>query len=201
MESMNDANNISTTRRPTTWLLAAVAIAAVVGVLAFALSGSYKSDISWLYSQSANSAELIGQGGNKYELVMNGVDIHTIMFADRPDRDVKVVATQKIVDGWETAFASSAPNAVLVEHEPSGETDSLVVVLRSPKYDSIKEVLTYQVELLADEQHPERLKQMANAHDEAPLKFSSVSLFIHNVTTPGGAPVLSGPGASALAEN
>lgn len=200
MESMNDANKTSTTRRPTRWLLVTVAVAAVVGVLAIVLSGSKKSDISWLYSQSANSAELIGQGGDKYELVMKGVDIHTIMFADRPDRDVEVVTTQKIVDGWETAFASSAPNAVLVEHEPSGETDSLVVVLRSPKYDSVRDILTYQVELLADEEHPERLKQMANVHDEAPLEFSAVSLFIDNVTTPGGAPVLSGPGASALAE-
>ena len=193
------ANRLVTKKR-VVWLSVILIFAALLGLVLFLLTDKKETEVSWLYSQTAESAEMVSLGGDKYELTLNNVDLHTIMFSDRPDRLVDIVATQQIIDGWDIAFAESAPNAVLVEHEPSGESDSLVVVLYSPKYDSMAGTLTYQVELLADEQHPERLKQIANAHDVPPLEFKVVSLFIDNVTAPGAMSVLSGPGASALAE-
>ena len=193
------ANRLITKKR-VVWLSVTLTFVLALGLVMFLMTDKKETEISWLYSQTAESAEMVSLGGNKYELTLNDVDLHTIMFSDRPDRIVDIVSTQKIIDGWDIAFAESAPNAVLVEHEPSGESDSLVVVLYSPEYDSLKSTLTYQVEVLSDEQHPERLKQIANAHDVPPTEFEAVSLFIDNVTTPGGTPVLSGPGASALAE-
>ena len=200
MEPVDFVTQPLITKKRVLWLSVTLIFAALLGLVLFLMTDKKETEISWLYSQTAESAEMVSLGGNKYELTLIDVDIHTIMFSDRPDRIVDIVATQQIIDGWDIAFAESAPNAVLVEHEPTGETDSLVVVLYSPEYDSMTSTLTYQVELLADEQHPDRLKQIANAHDVPPLEFKVVSLFIDNVTAPGAMSVLSGPGASALAE-
>ena len=152
---------------------AVVVALGIVGVLAYLVSMVGDDDdtvalaageVSWLYSQTADGAELDDLGGGAYRLIMRGVDPHTIQFSDRPDRLVEIIDTARLVHHWPELFADSAPNAVLVEHEPSGETDSLVVVLTDPIYDMAARTLSYGVEILADELYPERLVALADGH-------------------------------------
>jgi hypothetical protein len=143
--------------------------------------GAGANDISWLFSQTSDSGRLELTDGEVTRLVMSGVDLHTIMFADRPDRLTEVIDTATITEQWDEMFADSAPNAVLVEHQPDGATDSLVVVLRRPVLDTVAGTLSYDIEVLADEQHPDSIDGLVgDLHDDPPAKFGAVSLFIDN---------------------
>lgn len=179
-------------------LVCAVGIAA--GIFRAVNGEDESNDVSWLYSQTAESGEIDDLGGGRYHIVMRGVDFHTIQFSDRPDRLVEVIDTADLVKQWDTLFATSSPNAVLVEHEPDGSTDSLVVVLQKPHFDYAEDELTYEAQILADEFHPERLKKLANAHMEPPVTMRAISLFIDSVVTEDavGAPVFTGPFAETL---
>ena len=186
----------------------------VTGVLAYLVSLIGDDDdtvvlaedeVSWLYSQTAEGAELDDLGDGYYRLVMRGVDPHTIQFSDRPDRLVEVINTSRLVHYWEELFADSAPNAVLIEHEPSGATDSLVVVLTNPSYDMAAHTLSYTVEVLADEFYPERLMALAKGHADPPVALRAVSLFIDSVQdlsddTGIDPTTITGDGAQALIE-
>lgn len=177
-----------------------VLFALVAGVFRLVKGEDESSDISWLYSQTADSGEMDDLGGGRYHIILRDVDYHTVQFSDRPDRLVKVIDTAELVKNWDTLFATSSPNAVLVEHEPDGSTDSLVVVLEKPHFDYELGELTYEAQLLADEYHPERLKKLANAHPEPPIAMRAVSLFIDSVATldTNNGPIFTGPGAEAL---
>jgi hypothetical protein len=77
-------------------------------------------------------------------------------------------------------FADSAPNAVLVEHDPTGNTDSLVVVLTDPVLDG--STMSYTAEILEDEAHPSSVEGLVGApHAEPPAEFADASLFIDDV--------------------
>ena len=142
-------------------------------------AGGEADDVSWLFSQTSDSGRLELTDSGATRLVMSGVDLHTIMFADRPDRSVEVIATATITEQWDEMFASSAPNAVLVEHEPDGPTDSLVVILSSPDLDIATGTLSYNIEVLADEDHPDSISELTgNVHNEPPTEFGDVTLFI-----------------------
>lgn len=180
--------------------LALLSIGALLYVLVIRDNGTANNEVSWLYSQTSDSAELDDLGAGNYRLIMRGVDLHTIQFSDRPDRLVDIIKTSNIVDAWDTYFETSAPNAVLVEHEPTGESDSLVVVLERPRYDIAAAELSYDITILTDEEHPERLKKLANSYAKAPVSMKAVSLFIDSVTTSDASPspIFSGPGAQEL---
>jgi hypothetical protein len=142
------------------------------------------ADVSWLASQTADSGRIEFTDGEATRLVLNDVDLHTIMFSDRPERLTDVVDTAAITEQWDELFADSAPNAVLVEHRPGGETDSLVVVLSSPVLDVASRTLSYDIEVLADEDHPESVSGLTgDVHDEAPTEFLAASLFIDNMSS------------------
>lgn len=181
-------------------LLCLVATIAIVSAVVGWIRDDSSSEVSWLFSQTADSAELDDLGNGKFRLVMRGVDAHTIQFSDRPERLVEVLPTAGFVDAWDKVFATSAPNAVLVEHEPNSSTDSLVVVLTNPQFDYEKDILSYDVKILEDELHPERLKKIANAHKNPPADMRAVSLFIDNATSAKttSSPIFTGPGANEL---
>lgn len=134
--------------------------------------------VSWLFSTTSDGGTLEETGGGKYLLTMTGVDKHTIAFADRPERDVDVVATGDFVASWEKNFAGDPPNAVLVEHDARGATDSLVLVLSDPVYDAKAATLTYAATVTTDEA-PDRVAALVGeAHSEIPTSFREASLFI-----------------------
>jgi len=134
--------------------------------------------VSWLFSTTSDGGTLKATGDGKYLLTLTGVDKHTIAFADRPERDVDVVATGDFVASWVKNFAGDPPNAVLIEHDPQGPADSLVLVLSHPVYDAKAATLTYAAKVTADEA-PDRVAALVGeAHAEAPARFRAASLFI-----------------------
>ena len=138
---------------------------------------------SWLFTQTAEGGRFEVTDGRVTRLVMTDVDLHTIAFSDRPDRLTEVAGTEGMTDAWDEMFGDDPPNAVLVEHSPAGETDSVVVVLRRPVFDASARTLTYDVEVLADEQHPESVEGLAGeVHEVPPTEFRAVSLFIDDTT-------------------
>lgn len=188
-------------------VVVAVGVIAVGILIALCLRDSSpfsnsEGEVSWLYSQSADAAELDDLGDGNYRLILRDIDPHTIQFSDRPDRLVEIIDTARLVHHWEELFADSAPNAVLIEHEPDGATDSLVVVLTNPVYDLAAGTLTYDVEILADEHHPERLVALVDHHQRPPVTMRAVSLFIDSVHNANGSGVdhatIAGPGAQRL---
>ena len=87
-------------------------------------------------------------GDNK--ITLQGPAAATLFFADRPERVVGHVSTQKFVSQWgdgENSFASDPPNAVVTFLE-SGDTipEDATVVLRDPQL--VGDTLTYRVEVL-----------------------------------------------------
>ena len=177
-----------------------VVFALAAGLFRLVKGEDESNEVSWLYSQTAESGEIDDLGGGRYHIVMRDVDFHTIQFSDRPDRLVEIIDTADLVKQWDTLFATSSPNAVLVEHEPDGRTDSIVVVLEKPHFDYAADELTYEAQILADELHPERLKKLANAHTDPPVAMRAISLFIDSVVTGDevGEPIFTGPFADAL---
>lgn len=138
------------------------------------------SSPSWLFSHTADAGTLTPEADGTYTLTMDDIDPKVMGFTDRPDRQTMILSAEDLVEAWPTMFADSAPNAVLVEHEPSGETDSLVVVLSDPRLDG--STMTYTAEILEDEAHPSSVEGIVNStHVDPPAEFADVSLFIDDV--------------------
>ena len=148
---------------------------------------------SWLFTQTSDSGRIEMTDGQATRLVMGDVDLHTIAFSDRPDRLTDVIDTGAMTDRWSDTFGDDPPNAVLVEHQPGGETDSLVMVLRRPVFDATARTLSYDIEILADEAHPESIEGLTGqVHQVPPTEFRAVSLFIDS-TNPYMPPVVVAP--------
>jgi hypothetical protein len=166
---------------------------ALVAIAAFAAAcqatpAIQQQEVSLLFSQTAATGRLEpASGDNAYSLVLEGIDAHTVIFADRPVREAGVITTGEFVDGWDEAFGDDPPNAALVEHDRSGVADTIVVRLSNPIYDLTAGTIRYDAVVLADEEHPDRLATVIRrAHGEPPTAFSTVSLFIDSVHSPPG---------------
>jgi hypothetical protein len=135
---------------------------------------------SWLFSHTADSGTLTPRADGTYDLALNGIDPNVIAFTDRPDRQTSIIEVAHLVEAWPAMFADSPPNAVLVEHDPAGTSDSLVVVLTEPRLEGT--TLTYRAAVLDEEDHPDQVTGLVNsAHAEPPASFSTVSMFIDDV--------------------
>ncbi len=103
-------------------------------------------DIEALFVQTAGS--LTSDGGKA--ITLRGLSPSTIYFADRPQREVGHMSTQRFVDLWvegENSFEADPPNAVLSFAEPADRTpEEVVVTIRSPRLDG--DALSYQVDVL-----------------------------------------------------
>jgi hypothetical protein len=78
-----------------------------------------------------------GMSSGDHTITLQGAGGATLFFADRPDRVVGHVSTQKFVNEWgngENSFAEDPPNAVAT------------VVLRNPQLAG--DALTYNIEVL-----------------------------------------------------
>jgi hypothetical protein len=84
------------------------------------------------------------------KLVLNGISLNTIVFADRPVRAAGHGLTKHIIEDWAKGagnFAKDPPNATVsaFTKDGSGVKDA-VVVLKSPKLDGDR--LTFDVQVL-----------------------------------------------------
>jgi hypothetical protein len=135
---------------------------------------------SWLFSLTAGAGTYTSGADGTGMLTLTDVDPHVTAFTDRPDRDTAIVPASKLVEAWPALFAESAPNAVLVEHDPGGETDSFVLELSDPTADG--STMTYRARVVIGEDHSEELPGLTSTPSESPpATFSTVSLFIDDV--------------------
>ena len=91
-----------------------------------------------------------GMSSDNQSITLHGAGGATLFFADRPDRVVGHVSTQKFVNEWgngENSFAEDPPNAVITFLESNDSTpEDATVVLRNPHMAG--DTLTYNVEVL-----------------------------------------------------
>lgn len=103
-------------------------------------------DIEALFVQTAGG--LTSQGGQT--ITLHDLSPSTIYFADRPQREVGHMSSQRFVDLWsegENSFETDPPNAVLSFAEPGDRTpEEIVVTIRNPNIDG--DSLTYEVTVL-----------------------------------------------------
>jgi hypothetical protein len=102
-------------------------------------------DIEALFVQTA--ARMTGDGDR---VVLHGLSPSTLYFADRPQRDIGHMSTDRFVEFWgegENSFATDPPNAVLPFAEPGDRPpEDVVVELRAPQLAG--DELSYSVKLL-----------------------------------------------------
>jgi hypothetical protein len=91
-----------------------------------------------------------GMTSGDHSVTLHGTGPATLFFADRPDRVVGHLSTQKFVSEWgdgENSFAEDPPNAVITFLESGDATpEDATVVLRDPQLAG--DTLTYNVEIL-----------------------------------------------------
>ncbi|HEU4784179.1 MAG TPA: hypothetical protein VFS83_12630 [Ktedonobacterales bacterium] len=91
-----------------------------------------------------------GMSSDNQSITLHGAGGATLFFADRPDRVVGHVSTQKFVNEWgngENSFAQDPPNAVVTFLESDDTTpEDATVVLRNPQMAG--DSLTYNIEVL-----------------------------------------------------
>ncbi|MFN7151412.1 MAG: hypothetical protein ACK4V6_18285, partial [Microthrixaceae bacterium] len=131
----------------------------------------------WLFTETATGGTFTTDADGTHTLTLNGIDPEVTAFTDRPDRDTAIVSTEMFVRSWPSIFEDSAPNAVLVEHEPTGASDSFVLTLTDPKLDGT--TLTFTAEIVDGKDHSDQLPGLTpTPHREPPATFSTTSLFI-----------------------
>jgi hypothetical protein len=146
-------------------------------------SGAESDAPSWLFSLSADSGTMTKTADGGYDLVLTGADDAFTAFTDRPNRETAIIPLSRAMQAWPQVFAESAPNAVIVEHEPSGESDSFVVELTEPRLiDS--STITFHAVLVTNQVQPASTKNVASStYATPPAVFKEASLFIDDVTT------------------
>ncbi len=152
-----------------------------------------KAPQSWLHVLTATGGTLTPANdpaaraagpGKPYRLVLTGVDRAAIAFADRPSRKATVSTTADLLKRWKTAFAASAPNAVLVAHDPGSgaEAYSIVITLAPPIVSKGGTTLTFDSLVLANENQPASIVKLtrtpARSTSNLPARFEDPSLFI-----------------------
>lgn len=136
---------------------------------------------SWLFTLTSTGGTFTTDAEGTHTLTLTGIDAGVTAFTDRPDRDAAVVPAEQFVQEWPSMFEDSAPNAVLVEHEPSGASDSFVVTLFDPVLEG--STLSFNAKIVDAEDHSDQIPGLtATPHREPPASFSTVSLFIDNVS-------------------
>ena len=139
-----------------------------------------------MFSYTARSGSMVEQPDGTYLLTLEHADENIVAFTDRPDRDTGIVPAAALVEEWPNLFADSAPNGVMVEHDPKGGTDSWVVELHDPAIDG--STVTFRVTVLDEEDHSASASRLTNeVYDTPPTQFRAVSLFIDDVDTGGAA--------------
>ncbi len=93
----------------------------------------------------------------------------TIVFSDRPARDVFTAPTPAFLDGF--GFdADNPPNAAMLMETADGETDIAVVELFNPTYEEATHTATYDIAVLANWENGLEL-----GFHEAPIDLSDLS--------------------------
>lgn len=156
---------------------------------------------SWLFSHTAGQGEIRTAAIGSLELVLRDLDAHVTAFTDRPYREARIETVAWLVDSWDALFTDDPPNAVLVEHDADGETESVVVTLLTPVLAD--DELRFVIEIIEADPGSD-VAQIADDQDVGPVRqFQQVSLFIDDVSmscAQGGTCVVGdiGPGGGVV---
>jgi hypothetical protein len=173
------------------WTALGLAMLLAIGLTAWITSNRSRAEVgasapdapSWLFSLSSDGGAMTKNADGSYLLTLTGADDAITAFTDRPVRDTAIVPLKRAVLVWPQVFASAAPNAVLVEHDPQGDSDSFVVELSDPKLLTASTV-TFHAEVVDNAVQPASLTPITNAvYAVPPAVFGAASLFIDDVTT------------------
>ncbi len=137
------------------------------------------SDADWLFSHTSDGGTIAPGPDGTVVLTLTGIDPHVVAFTDRPDRQSEILDVATLVMAWPSLFAESAPNAVLVEHEPSG-TDSSVLELTDPVLDGTTLRFTARV-LEVEAADGPTAADASSTSPAPPASFRAASLFIDDV--------------------
>ena len=177
--------------------------AAIAGATWWTIDRGQDQNPSWLLSHTASAGTLVKNSDGGYTLTLTDIDPHVMAFTDRPVRDSVILSAAQLIEQWPTLFADSPPNAVLVEHNPSGNTDSVVLTLTNPRLttpasaaagaapatagatSAATPTLTFDATFIATE-HPSNLQRLTRGfHKTPPATFANASLFIDEVASQG----------------
>lgn len=149
-------------------------------------------DPSVLFSVSAERMHFENPQGMDVTLVMEGVDLSTIWFTDRPARESGAITTGRLAAEWDAGgtFAADPPNAALVLHDPvgvdRGKSETLVAEMKDVDYDEGAGILRAEITVLSDDEAGTldgNLGSHGDRHDSAwPRQAGAVSLFIDSVS-------------------
>ncbi len=178
-----------------TALAASLGGLAAVGAAGFAIASARQAtpvaspvgsdDASYLFVQAGfTSGSLADNGDGTFQLTLLNAPAQTVFFADRPDRTVGALPTERFLEvlGFD---AGNPPNAALVIQVDAGNTDVIVFELMVPVYDAEVASLTYTATLLEGfDQFIETgvgfVEEPLTA-DALPQEFGSSSLFIDSL--------------------
>lgn len=150
--------------------------------------------------QTGSIAPAAGEFGTHTVTLEQGMG-QTIIFADRPSRDVGTAPTQVFLDGLGFE-ADNPPNAALVIDAGGGNTDIAVVELFNPTYDEATHTATYDIAVLANWQNnleigfqeaPVDLSELSNSFGATHLFIDSCQDFTVNCYLPNPDPYTRGP--------
>ena len=154
-------------------LLIVTLIAVGVFVFRFAPQGSSDATASpnWMFSHTSASGTFTDNHDGTYLLTLNDADRDVTAFTDRPNRETAIIPIVALANRWSQLFKDAPPNAVLVEHDSSGQADSIVVELTTMAVRGT--TATFTARILTAQQRP---------YSTPPARFSEVSLFIDDVS-------------------
>lgn len=145
-----------------------------------------------LFSVSAERMRFENPQGMDVTLVLEGVDLSTIWFTDRPARESGAISTGRLAAEWDEGgtFAADPPNAALVLHDPVAVdrdlTETLVAEIETVDYDEAAGTLRAEITVLTEEEAGGQVGNLASHgahHDYAwPRQAGAVSLFIDSVS-------------------
>ena len=167
-------------KKPLILSLALVLVVAASAGIAWWLADRNSPGTSWLFAGAAKGGTLTPNSDGTFTLTLTGIDDDVLAFTDRPQRDVAVLDPEALPQYWDQWFADSNPNAVLVEHEPGGDSDSTVMVLANPQLAGVApdRTLTFDAELVSGA-IPQSVQRLAGkVTDVPPSEFDRVSVFI-----------------------
>src|SRR4029077_8861538 len=102
-------------------------------------------DIEALFVQTAG-----GLSSDAGTVTLTNLSPSTIYFADRPQREVGHMSTERFIELWgegDNSFEVDPPNAVLSFAEPDDRTpEEVVITIREPRLTG--DVLSYKVDVL-----------------------------------------------------
>jgi hypothetical protein len=132
--------------------------------------------------QSGTITPIDGAEG-RYNLSLEFGSGQTVYFADRPERTVGATETPQFLEGLGFP-ADNPPNAALVVHTETGETDIAVVELFSPLFDPKDRGVTYEIEVLKNWQQELDMEFTEAPTDLAALapSFGAAHLFIDGLS-------------------